>query len=79
MKDGGVLEAAQNVQRLHKVDGHFYLEAQAVPMNNGQLKTIWSVDSIYDFEPFRRQGWEIAMRIESPCLRRLNRDGSSLC
>lgn len=57
MKAGGVLEAAQNDQRLHKADGHFYLEATTVRAPNGGYKTVWSVDSIYDFEPFERKNY----------------------
>lgn len=57
MKAGGVLEAAQNDHRLHKADGHFYLEAQTLLMKNGAFKTVWSVDSVYDFEPFEKQDY----------------------
>lgn len=57
MKSSGVLEAAQNDHRLHKTDGHFYLEAQTVSMNNGTFKTVWSIDSIYDFEPFENKNY----------------------
>lgn len=57
MKAGGVLEAAQNDRRLHKADGHFYLEAETVWTNSGAFKTVWSVDSLYDFEPFEKQDY----------------------
>jgi hypothetical protein len=57
MKSSGVLEAAQNDHRLQKADGHFYLEAQTVAMNNAAFKTTWSVDSVYDFEPFERHDY----------------------
>lgn len=55
MKSNGVLEAAQNDQRLHKADGHFYLEATSIALPNKKIKTTWSVDSVYDFEPFEKQ------------------------
>ncbi len=57
MKSSGALEAAQNDHRLHKADGHFYLESQTVSMNNNKFKTMWSVDSIYDFEPFEKKNY----------------------
>ena len=52
MKSSGVLEAAQNNQRLHKTDGHFYLKAITSETQSGDMKTIWRIDSLYDFEPF---------------------------
>jgi len=57
MKRSGVLEAAQNNQRLHKTDGHFYLQAHSVLLPNKKIKTTWRVDSLYDFEPFERKDY----------------------
>ena len=57
MKTSGVLEAAQNNQRLHKADGHFYLQALSVLLPNKKIKTIWRVDSYYDFEPFEKHDY----------------------
>ncbi len=59
MKLSGVLEAAQNNQRLHKTDGHFYLKANPVAFINNTkvIQIIWSVDSLYDFEPFEKQNY----------------------
>lgn len=57
MKSTGVLEAAQDNQRLHKTDGHFYLQALSVLLPNRTIKTTWLVDSLYDFEPFERQDY----------------------
>lgn len=57
MKPNGVLEAAQNDHRLHKTDGHFYLEASSVIQGQGKVQTVWSVDSLYDFEPFEKHDY----------------------
>jgi len=57
MKRGGVLEAAQDNQRLHKTDGHFYLQARSVLLPNKSIKTTWRVDSLYDFEPFEKKDY----------------------
>ncbi|MBL4827436.1 MAG: hypothetical protein JKY66_06940 [Spongiibacteraceae bacterium] len=57
MKPSGVLEAAQNDHRLHKADGHFYLEARTVVNQKNEMKTVWSVDSVYDFEPFEKEDY----------------------
>ena len=57
MKSNGVLEAAQDNQRLHKTDGHFYLEALSVLLPNKKIKTTWRVDSLYDFEPFEKHDY----------------------
>ncbi len=57
LKPSGVLEAAQNDHRLHKTDGHFFLEAYTVEFLNKGYKTIWSVDSVYDFEPFEKKNY----------------------
>jgi len=57
MKSSGVLEAAQENQRLHKTDGHFYLQALSVLLPNKQIKTTWRVDSLYDFEPFEKHDY----------------------
>jgi hypothetical protein len=57
MKYSGVLEAAQNDHRLHKADGHFYLEAKTATLCSGTMKTTWSVESIYDFEPFDKKNY----------------------
>lgn len=57
MKSTGVLEAAQNNQRLHKTDGHFYLQALSVLLPNSDIKTTWRVDSLYDFEPFEKHDY----------------------
>lgn len=57
MKANGVLEAAQENHRLHKTDGHFYLSSLNHPSNNGQIKTTWSVKSVYDFEPFEKKDY----------------------
>jgi hypothetical protein len=57
MKSGGVLEAAQNDHRLHKADGHFYLDAMMSFSDNGNVKTVWWIDSLYDFEPFEKQNY----------------------
>lgn len=57
LKAGGVLEAAQDDHRLHKADGHFYLEAYTIDHNSNSFKTTWSVTSVYDFEPFEKQDY----------------------
>lgn len=57
MKSTGVLEAAQDNQRLHKTDGHFYLQALSVLLPNREIKTTWRVDSLYDFEPFEKHDY----------------------
>lgn len=57
MKPSGVLEAAQDDHRLHKTDGHFYLEGSFVEVRNVGIRTVWHVDSIYDFEPFEKQNY----------------------
>lgn len=57
MKSSGVLEAAQNNQRLHKADGHFYLQALSVMLPDQSIKTTWRVDSLYDFEPFEKHDY----------------------
>jgi len=54
MKSSGVLEAAQDNQRLHKTDGHFYLQALSTVLPDKRIKTIWRVESLYDFEPFEK-------------------------
>ncbi|WP_444996087.1 hypothetical protein [Aliikangiella sp. IMCC44359] len=57
MKHDGVLEAAQNDTRLHRADGHFYLEAYTVNLKTGKNKTTWCVNSIYDFDPFEKKNY----------------------
>jgi LysM repeat protein len=57
MKSSGVLEAAQNNQRLHKTDGHFYLQAISKSLPNKSIETIWRVESLYDFEPFEKHDY----------------------
>jgi hypothetical protein len=57
MKSSGVLEAAQNNQRLHKTDGHFYLQAISKALPNKRMATIWRVESLYDFEPFEKHDY----------------------
>ncbi|BBA37001.1 hypothetical protein sS8_5078 [Methylocaldum marinum] len=57
MKPSGVLEAAQKNHRLHKTDGHFYLDSFNLVINGGGIKTTWSVKSIYDFEPFEKKDY----------------------
>lgn len=57
LKPNGVLEAAQKNHRLHKADAHFYLDSFNAAMNNGSMKTTWSIKSIYDFEPFEKRGY----------------------
>ena len=57
MKPSGVLEAAQENHRLHKTDGHFYLQALSVIVPGKGFKTTWRVDSLYDFEPFERHDY----------------------
>jgi hypothetical protein len=57
MKSNGVLEAAQNNQRLHKADGHFYLESISRLTSNNIIQTTWRVDSLYDFEPFEKHDY----------------------
>lgn len=57
MKASGVLEAAQDNHRLHKTDGHFFLEARSSVHAGNRIRTIWSVESIYDFEPFEKQDY----------------------
>jgi hypothetical protein len=57
MKPNGVLESPQNNHRLHKTDGHFYLDSFNVSTTNGSIKTIWSVSSIYDFESFEKKNY----------------------
>ena len=57
MKSNGVLEAAQENQRLHKTDGHFYLKAISTVIPNVGIKTIWRIDSLYDFEPFEKHDY----------------------
>jgi hypothetical protein len=57
MKSSGVLEAAQNNQRLHKTDGHFYLQAISRSLPNKNIETIWRVESLYDFEPFEKHDY----------------------
>ena len=54
LKSGGVLEAAQNNNRLHKTDGHFYLEARTIKLSNKKYTTTWIIESLYDFEPFSK-------------------------
>lgn len=57
MKATGVLEAAQNDHRLHKADGHFYLDAASVLQPGNKVLTTWSVSSLYDFEPFEKHDY----------------------
>jgi len=57
MKPSGVLEAAQQNHRLHKTDGHFYLNSFNVALNSSTIKTTWSINSIYDFEPFEKKDY----------------------
>lgn len=57
MKSSGVLEAAQNNQRLHKTDGHFFLQAISRALPNKRIETIWRVESLYDFEPFEKHDY----------------------
>lgn len=57
MKSSGVLEAAQNNQRLHKTDGHFYLQAISQLLPNNRMQTKWQVDSLYDFESFEKHDY----------------------
>jgi hypothetical protein len=57
MKSTGVLEAAQDNQRLHKTDGHFHLEALSVLLPTKKIRTTWRVDSLYDFEPFEKHDY----------------------
>ncbi|WP_020405817.1 hypothetical protein [Hahella ganghwensis] len=57
MKPNGVLEAAQNDSRLHKADGHFYLNSFNVAIDGIGINTTWSVRSIYDFEPFEKHDY----------------------
>ena len=55
MKSNGVLEAAQKNHRLHKADGHFYLDSYNTVTTMGSIKTVWSIKSIYDFESFEKK------------------------
>lgn len=57
MKSSGVLEVAQENLRLHKTDGHFYLQAKSLLQPNKKIKTTWRVDSLYDFEPFEKHDY----------------------
>lgn len=57
MKRQGVLEAPQDNHRLHKADGHFFLDAKTVSGQNNNMKTTWSVDSLYDFEPYEKHDY----------------------
>ena len=57
MKADGVLEAAQDDDRLHKADGHFYLQSSSVVLKNGSIETVWFVESVYDFEPFESKDY----------------------
>ena len=57
MKPNGVLESAQNNQRLHKTDGHFFLNSLNADIDDTLIKTTWSVNSTYDFEPFEKQNY----------------------
>lgn len=57
MKASGVLEAAQDNHRLHKTDGHFFLEARSSVHAGNRIRTVCSVESIYDFEPFEEQDY----------------------
>ena len=57
MKANGVLEAAQNNHRLHKTDGHFYLKATTTKLSDKKVNTVWSVDSLYDFEAFEKHDY----------------------
>ena len=56
MKKGGVLEAAQNDHRLHKADGHFYLDS-TTEFKDGTFYTKWSVRSLYDFEAYENHDY----------------------
>lgn len=53
----GALEAAQNNQRLHKTDGHFYLQAKTTLLRRNLLRTGWQIDSLYDFESFENANY----------------------
>jgi hypothetical protein len=57
MKSDGVLEAAQDDQRLHNADGHFYLQSVSALLKDGLIETIWFVESFYDFEPFESKDY----------------------
>ena len=54
MVKDGVLRSPQNNTRLHRADGHFYLNAITKETGNA-LNTTWRIDSYYDFEPFEKQ------------------------
>ncbi len=69
MKSNGVLEAAQNNQRLHKTDGHFYLQAISTLLSDKSIRTIWRVESKYDFEPFEKHDYYTNIPLGSSILK----------
>jgi len=52
VKRDGYLLAEQNNERLQKANNRFLLRAQSSKVGNGQMLTRWSVDDVYEFEPF---------------------------
>ena len=48
LRDGYLL-AEQNNRRLHYTDNRFRLNASSIMLENGSIKTTWSVQSIWDF------------------------------
>ncbi|MCF6283173.1 MAG: hypothetical protein L3J28_13385 [Candidatus Polarisedimenticolaceae bacterium] len=69
MKSNGVLEAAQNNHKLHKTDGHFYLQALTYARPDAKLETTWRVESLYDFEPFEKHDYYTNIPLGSKKLR----------
>lgn len=49
IKSRGYLQAEQNNKRLHYTDNRFRLNASSVMLENGSIKTTWSVQNPYDF------------------------------
>ncbi|WP_444995857.1 hypothetical protein [Aliikangiella sp. IMCC44359] len=65
MKSNGVLEAPQKNERVQKMDSHFYLKSQNTKINKSQTRTIWSIESIYDFEPFEKADYYTIIPLEN--------------
>lgn len=49
---GGYLQAEQNNRRLHYTDNRFRLNASSIMLENGSIKTTWSVQSTWDFASY---------------------------
>jgi hypothetical protein len=70
-KDRGYLLAEQMNERLQKANNRFVLAAHSFKLDAKLIRTRWSVDDRYEFEPFEKAGFVTNIELSSSCILKL--------